>query len=94
MAKPQPTPKVHKPYEPKVKHNSDDVELAGIIEQDLGFGNYGVKIDGIDQMITAYVWWKMKMRKIKVIVWDTVVVKINPDDRSKWIIVYRWAVKN
>ena len=85
MEKPQRT------FEPKKKKESTDVELPGVIEQDLWFGNYGVKIDGIDQLITAYVGWKMQMRKIKVIVWDTVLVKINPDDRSKWIITYRGA---
>jgi translation initiation factor IF-1 len=48
-----------------------------------------VRIEGIDQTITAYVGGKMKMRKIKVIVGDTVMVKINPDDWSKGIITYR-----
>jgi translation initiation factor IF-1 len=88
MAKPLPQ-KPQRPYEPKRKKDSTDVELQGVIEQDLWFGNYGVKIDGIDQIITAYVGGKMKMRKIKVIVGDIVMVKINPDDRSKWIITYR-----
>lgn len=92
MAKPIPQ-KPQKPYEPRKKNNNDDVELAWVIEQDLWFGNYGVKIDGIESMITAYVGGKMKMRKIKVIVWDTVMVKINPDDRSKGIITYRGAVR-
>ena len=90
MAKPQAVQKPKKVYEPRIKKDSDDVELMWVIEQDLGFGNYSVKIKDIDQTITAYVWGKMKMRKIKVIVWDTVMVKINPDDRSKWIITYRW----
>lgn len=92
MGKPQPVPQ-QKRFEPRKKKDSNDVELPGVIEQDLGFGNYGVKIDGIDQLITAYVAGKMQMRKIKVIVWDSVLVKINPDDRSKWIITYRSTVK-
>lgn len=92
MWKPQPQ-KPQRTFEPRKKKDSNDVELAGIIEQDLWFGNYGVKIEGIDQLITAYVAGKMQMRKIKVIVWDNVMVKINPDDRSKWIITYRSTVK-
>ena len=55
MAKPQAVQKPKKVYEPRVKQNSDDVELMGVIEQDLGFGNYGVKIMDLDQIITAYV---------------------------------------
>lgn len=90
MAKPQ-SQKPQRVYEPKKKKESTDVELPWVIEQDLWFGNYGIKIDGIDQLITAYVGGKMQMRKIKVIVGDTVLVKINPDDRSKGIITYRWA---
>ncbi len=92
MGKPQPQPQQRK-FEPRRKKDSNDVELPGVIEQDLWFGNYGVKIDWIDQLIIAYVAWKMQMRKIKVIVWDSVMVKINPDDRSKWIITYRSTVK-
>lgn len=88
MAKPI-AQKPQKTFEPRVKKDSNDVELSGIIEQDLGFGNYAVRIEGIDQTITAYVGGKMKMRKIKVIVGDTVMVKINPDDWSKGIITYR-----
>ena len=90
MAKPI-AQKPQKVFETRVKKDSNDVELSGIIEQDLWFGNYAVRIEGIDQTITAYVGGKMKMRKIKVIVGDTVMVKINPDDWSKGIITYRWV---
>lgn len=93
MAKPL-AQKPQRAYEPKQKKDSNDVELQWVIEQDLWFGNYWVKIDGLDQMITAYVWGKMKMRKIKVIVGDVVMVKINPDDRSKGIITYRWSTRS
>ncbi|HMY80983.1 MAG TPA: translation initiation factor IF-1 [Candidatus Absconditabacterales bacterium] len=72
-----------------MKNDSTDVELTGTIEQDLGFGNYGVQIEGLDQIIVAYVGGKMKMRKIRVMVGDKVMVKINPNDRSKGIITYR-----
>lgn len=89
MAKPLPQKPV-KTFEPR-KKNSNDVELSWFIDHDLWFGNYSVKIEWIDQQITAYVWGKMKMRKIKVLVGDMVMVKINPDDWSKWIITYRGA---
>ena len=93
MAKPQPaTKKTLNPNGPAPSKNTDDIEMEWMMIQDLGFGNYSIKLDDTDTVITAYIWGKMKMnlkwRNI-LLVGDRVRVKLSQQDRSKWIITFR-----
>lgn len=69
--------------------SDDNIELEGEIISDLWFGNYAVQVPWIAHHIIAYRSGKMKMHKIVLIVWDKVVIKINPSDWLKWIITFR-----
>ncbi len=67
----------------------ETIELEWEIVWELWFGNYSVQVPWIAHTIIAYRSGKMKLNKIALIIWDKVLVKINPDDRSKWIIAFR-----
>lgn len=69
--------------------SDDNIELEWEIIADLGFWNYAVQVAWIAHHIIAYRSGKMKMHKIVLIVWDKVIIKINPSDRLKWIITFR-----
>ena len=93
MAKPQPALKKTLHLNgPAPSKNTDDIEMEWMMIQDLGFGNYSIRLDDTDIIITAYIGGKMKMnlkwRNI-LLVGDRVRVKLSQQDRSKWIITFR-----
>ena len=68
----------------------DLIEMEWVVEQVLWFGDYKVKLDGVDKFVTCKMKWKMKnLNKIKIIMWDRVRVTLSPEDRSRGYIVYR-----
>lgn len=69
----------------------DHVELAGVIVDTLGGGQYSVKVkqDEKEIDIRARLCGKMKMHKIRVMPGDRVRVAVSPYDTSHGMITYR-----
>jgi translation initiation factor IF-1 len=51
---------------------------------------YLVKPTDMDIEVRAQLAWKMRMHKIKILVWDIVQVELNQYEPSVGRIVYRW----
>jgi len=69
------------------------LELEGEIVEVLPAGQYRVRLDEMDLVISCYKAGKMKQSHISIILWDRVKVEVNTYDPTKWRIIYRCPTK-
>ncbi len=60
-----------------------------VIKTWVGKYAYDVKLENW-VVVKCYIWWKMKIYYVSVIVWDRVQVELNMYDLTKWRIIYRY----
>ena len=68
----------------------DVIEVDWVVIDLLGRWKYSVKIDWMDMKVIAELKWKMRMFKIRIIVWDKVKLELNQYDPTKWRITFRY----
>ncbi len=67
------------------------IEIDGEILQELWFGDYSLKLDGMDMQIKASPSGKMKQNKIRLLPGDKVKVELNPINPGVGRITYRYS---
>ncbi len=77
------------PRLPKPPKDTDWLEMDGEVKLHILGSDYLIQVEDIWE-VRAYASGKMKFNKITITVWDKVKVKINPNDRTQWIITFRY----
>ena len=82
-------PPITTPRLPKPPKDGDWLEMDWEVIQHIMWFDYFINVEWIWK-VKAYASGKMKFNKITITVWDKVKVKINPNDRTQWIITFRY----
>ncbi len=69
--------------------DQEGIVMDGTVLDILAWGKYKIQLLDIDMTVEWYASWKMRKNSIKIIVWDTVKVELNPYEPKKWRILFR-----
>lgn len=69
--------------------DQEGIVMDGTVLDILAGGKYKIQLIDIDMVVEGYASGKMRKNSIKIIVWDTVKVELNPYEPKKWRILFR-----
>jgi translation initiation factor IF-1 len=68
---------------------SEAIVMDWTVMEILAGGKYKIQLHDIDMIVEWYASGKMRKHRIKIIIWDSIQVELNPYEPKKWRILFR-----